>query len=538
MTDTTTPDERAATAALDWLQQQTVEARATLARVQQDVAEAEGALGRTHAAQLLEANEQLVLAAVRAQAQADVRERELNDAARSAERDALTALPNRVLPLDRFERAIARARRHGTRVALLFVDLDHFKQVNDTLGHQAGDLVLQRVAERLASTVRGADTVSRHGGDEFLVLLTDVTQPADAALIGDKMLAALSAPTVIGEHVLRLAASIGVSLYPDDGEDAQTLIGRADTAMYNAKRHGVGGVAFHHESFEPRLPRSTEPASLRSPLAHVEQALAETEQLHAHLQTANEQLLLAALAAQDLQAAAELAQRRQTEVLATVAHELRNPLMPIRTAAALMNRKHKDPAMLPRLQSIIERQVVHLARLVDDLLDVSRVSTGKLRLERQPMDLVAAIAAAIDACRPAMDTRLQSFTLHLPVGALDVHGDPVRLTQVLVNLLDNASKYTPKNGRIGLTVTLANAEIRISVTDTGIGITAAALPHVFEPFVQDPHAVGFSGVGLGIGLTVVRELVEAHGGRVVAHSDGAGLGSEFVVTLPLERPQA
>jgi signal transduction histidine kinase len=152
------------------------------------------------------------------------------------------------------------------------------------------------------------------------------------------------------------------------------------------------------------------------------------------------------------------------------------------------------------------------------------------------MDLVATIAAAAEACQPVMDARLQRFGLHLPEDALDVHGDPVRLTQVLVNLLDNASKYTPKGGRIELTVTVYGPEIKLRVTDTGIGITAAALPHVFEPFVQGTHAVDFSAVGLGIGLTVVRELVEAHGGRVVAHSDGPGLGSEFVVTLPLERP--
>ena len=146
------------------------------------------------------------------------------------------------------------------------------------------------------------------------------------------------------------------------------------------------------------------------------------------------------------------------------------------------------------------------------------------------------IDEAVDACRPAMDTRLQNFAVQVPSCALEVDGDPVRLAQILSNLLDNASKYTPDGGEIRLSVAVVDDAIVMTVSDTGIGITAEALPHVFEPFVQDTHAIGFNGVGLGIGLTVVRELVEAHGGKVVANSPGNGLGSQFVVTLPLIGP--
>jgi signal transduction histidine kinase len=143
------------------------------------------------------------------------------------------------------------------------------------------------------------------------------------------------------------------------------------------------------------------------------------------------------------------------------------------------------------------------------------------------------IDEAVRSCRPAMDARLQHFGVFVPSCALDVDGDPVRLTQVLCNLLGNASKYTQVGGEIGLSVTAAKDVIVMTVSDNGIGITAEALPRVFEPFVQDKHAIGFSGSGLGIGLTVVRELVEAHGGSVVASSAGSGFGSQFVVTLPL-----
>lgn len=256
---------------------------------------------------------------------------------------------------------------------------------------------------------------------------------------------------------------------------------------------------------------------------------------HAQQQEANEHLIRAALGAQESQATAEDAQRQQAEFLAVMAHELRNPLAPISNAAALLGMLPAEE-LLPRLQAVIERQVAHISRLVEDLLDVSRASTGKLRLERRRVDLIDIIDEAVDGGRPARKTRGQQLELHKPASALEVYGDPIRLTQILSNLLDNASKYTPVGGEIGLSVvTVADDTIAITVSDNGIGITAEALPRVFEPFVQAPHAIDFNGVGLGIGLTVVRELVEAHGGTVSVTSAGSGLGSQFVVTLPLDK---
>src|SRR5690606_33342110 len=150
-----------------------------------------------------------------------------------------------------------------------------------------------------------------------------------------------------------------------------------------------------------------------------------------------------------------------------------------------------DPA---RMQAIIEREVTHMARVVGDLLDISRANTGKLRLERRKVDLAEVVDAAIDACRPAMDLRLQRFSVHMPAHAASVDGDPMRLVQVLGNLLDNASKYTPEAGRIELAVALLDDTVAISVSDSGIGMSAQALEEVFEPFVQDGHAIGFNGV--------------------------------------------
>ena len=519
------------------LRQQAEQAREALNRLHRDMIEAENLLDSHQSAKLIEANERLVLAALRARSEAEAAARALDELSRSAEFDALTALPNRARLFDRFAGAIAFAKRHGTRMALLFLDLNNFKQINDALGHAVGDEVLKLAAHRLASLIRDEDTVSRYGGDEFLILLTEISQPSDAILVADKLIAALGAPCRVGEHVFRLSASIGICIYPDDGDDAHTLIERADAAMYRAKRQGFGSFIFHgEEPAEVRGLQSPTLASLQRPFTHFEQASTEYERQHSQLREANGELVLAALDAQELQAAAERAQRQQKEFLAVVAHELRNPLTPIRIAAEMLGLVR--PEEIPRYQAIIENEVEHMVRLVSDLLDVSRVSTGKLLIERQLVDLASIIDEAVAACRPAMDTRLQHFSVQVPMRAIKLDADPIRLAQILRNLLDNASKYTPNGGEIGLSVAVIDEAVVMSVSDSGIGITAEVLPKVFEPFVQDKHAIGFNGVGLGIGLTVVRELVDAHGGHVMASSAGTGLGSQFVVTLPLAEGEA
>ena len=250
------------------------------------------------------------------------------------------------------------------------------------------------------------------------------------------------------------------------------------------------------------------------------------------LREANEQLVIAALSAQELEADAEQSHNQQITFLAMAAHELRNPLLPLRLAAQMITRARTDDQMV-KLQETINSQVSHMARLIGDLLDGSRVSTGKFRLDRSSIDLCPILELAIETCLPAMDARHHRFTRNVPDSPMMVHGDAVRLVQVMGNLLENSAKYTPENGEIAMDVEVLSDTVTITVSDNGIGITEQALPHVFDLFVQDMHATVHHQGGLGIGLAVVRELVQAHGGTVVAMSPGKGLGSRFVVTLPL-----
>jgi signal transduction histidine kinase len=218
-----------------------------------------------------------------------------------------------------------------------------------------------------------------------------------------------------------------------------------------------------------------------------------------------------------------------------VAHELRNPLMPLRLATHMLSRARTDEAGHNKLQATISGQVAQITRLINDLLDGSRISTGKLRLERTVVDLSDIIDLAVETSRPAMEERHHRFSTVMPSGAIKVLGDPARLSQVLGNLLGNACKYTPEGGKITLQAAVTGDAVSITVADDGIGITTEALPHVFDLFVQDARAAKLSPGGLGIGLAVVRELVNAHEGQVVAHSAGPDRGSRFVVTLPLAR---
>lgn len=248
---------------------------------------------------------------------------------------------------------------------------------------------------------------------------------------------------------------------------------------------------------------------------------------------ANEQLVLATLAARVLEGQAQEAHRRQVAFLAMVAHELRSPLMPLQMAGQLLDRVRLDERLLLKLQATIVTQVAQMSRLIGDLVDGSRVTTGKFSLERCAVEMGGIFDTAIGTCRAEMDARHQQFHSAVLPGPCLVHGDPVRLVQVFANLLDNASKYTPEGGSIAMEAAVLPEMLRVTIRDSGIGITAEMLPRVFELFVQDAQAAAVNRSGLGIGLAVVRELVEAHGGTVAATSGGAGQGSSFVVSLPL-----
>jgi diguanylate cyclase (GGDEF)-like protein len=508
--------------------------RALLARLTQDAVRAGRRLDQSQAPGLVDVNEQLVLAALTSQADAEAAAQALQDAVQSAELDALTQLANRTTLRHRFGQALANAQRHGAWLALLFLDLDNFKQINDAYGHAFGDRVLRLVADRLVSAVRGVDTVSRHGGDEFLVLLAELNQPGDAWTVAETLIEALAAPAELDGHVVGLTASIGIAIYPDDGDDFDSLVARADAAMYEAKRQRAGGVAFYGKAPGDGPGLDAQPgAAMHQPARKDAGAVADPEHRLVDLREANEHLVLAALTARELQTAAERAQQRHTAFLAAVADELRNPMAPIRIAAAMLGGLPTDEPLLPRVQDIVEQQLTQMSRLLGELVDASNVDTGGLGPERRPVDMGHVIDAAVAACRPAMDERGQRFEWHRPPGAIEMQGDAARLQQIVSNLLDNASKHTYDGGRISLSAVVTADSMALTVSDDGIGITPQMLPYVFEPFVQDTRTLGFHGVGLGIGLTVVRALAQAHGGDLVAHSAGAGRGSQFVVTLPL-----
>lgn len=234
------------------------------------------------------------------------------------------------------------------------------------------------------------------------------------------------------------------------------------------------------------------------------------------------------------EAAALEADRRKDDFLAVLAHELRSPLGPIRNAADVLCTEIPPGSRLDRARGILGRQVAHMARLIDDLLDVSRIARDKIELRRTWIDFRALVTEVVGDVRLLVDQKAQSLTVSLPEAPLVVDGDPARLRQVIANLLGNAAKFTPSRGRIELRVTADAGEVTLMVRDSGPGIGADVLPHIFEPFVQGESDRRHG--GLGIGLTLVRRLVDMHGGRVEAFSPGHGRGSEFLVTLPLVPP--
>src|SRR5262249_11277947 len=218
--------------------------------------------------------------------------------------------------------------------------------------------------------------------------------------------------------------------------------------------------------------------------------------------------------------------------LATLAHELRNPLAPIRNAIQIITKRGDDPAIVAQSCEVLERQVRQIVRLMDDLLEVSRIGQGKISLQKAQVDLAEVVATAVETTRSLIAACRHKLTISLPESPLLIEADAARLAQVLSNLLNNAAKYTDDGGRIELIAERVNGELTLRVRDNGIGIAPEKLPQVFEMFAQVESAQERSHGGLGIGLTLARRLVEMHGGKIEAHSAGMGKGTEFLVRLP------
>jgi PAS domain S-box-containing protein len=225
--------------------------------------------------------------------------------------------------------------------------------------------------------------------------------------------------------------------------------------------------------------------------------------------------------------------RRKDEFLALLAHELRNPLAPLRTGIELMRAAREQPEIVEQVRTMMARQLAHMVRLIDDLLDVSRISRGKVTLRKEKVRLQDVVQQAAEASMPAIEEAGQELAIRMPAETIAVEADPTRLLQVFCNLLDNAAKFSPRGGHIWLTVERPGDEVEVSVRDDGVGIPHGMLAEVFSMFTQVGQPLQRTTGGLGLGLSLVKEMVEMHGGGVEAHSDGPGLGSEFVVRLPV-----
>jgi signal transduction histidine kinase len=226
------------------------------------------------------------------------------------------------------------------------------------------------------------------------------------------------------------------------------------------------------------------------------------------------------------------ASRRKSEFLATLAHELRNPLAPILNGLEVLKVTEGKGEIATRAREMMERQLRQMVRLIDDLLDVSRVSRGKIDLRRERVDVAQAVHSAVEISRPLIERARHELTVDLPDAPVFVFADVTRLAQVFANLLNNAAKYTKHGGRIGLAVTPSASEVAIVVRDNGIGIQPHLLPKLFDIFMQVDHSLEKTHGGLGIGLSIAKQLIELHGGRIDAASDGLGQGSRFSVYLP------
>jgi len=404
-------------------------------------------------------------------------------------------MPNRPLPPDAPE-----------RVNILLVD----DQPGKLLTYET---MLAELGENLVKVSSGEQALQQLLKVEFAVILLDVCMP---------QIDGFELATLIRQHPrCRHTAIIFISAVQMSDQDRQ-------------RGYALGAVDYLSVPVVPELLRARvtvfvdlyrKTFALHRLNEQLEQRVAErTAELERDL--AERKRLEQALVAAD---------RRKDEFLAVLAHELRNPLAPVRTAVDTMWLRPIEDATVLQCRDVIGRQVEHLTRLVDDLMDVSRITRGNIRLERKPVEIADIVRRAVETHQPLLVSRHHQLVVELPPEPLVVEGDVTRLAEAVGNLLNNAAKYTEEKGRITLRVTASasSRDVRISIKDTGLGIPPEMLPSVFEMFTQIDHTLHRSQGGLGIGLALVRELVEMHGGRVEGFSDGLGKGSEFVLTLPL-----
>jgi signal transduction histidine kinase/ActR/RegA family two-component response regulator len=342
-------------------------------------------------------------------------------------------------------------------------------------------------------------------------------------------------PTFDGEAVVR-SDDIGcdprfAARGPGSGMPPGHLAVRSYLAVPVVSRAGgvLGGLFFGHPEpgmFTERTERIVAGVAAQAAIAMDNARLYEVAQKSAQERDA----LLQSERAARVQA--ERLSHTKDEFLAMLAHELRNPLAPISSSASLLSMQFKDEPRIRQTSTIISRQVRHMSRLIDDLLDVSRVTRGLVKLKLGVVDFRDIVSGALDQARPLVDEKGHDVQLVLPPGPVYVRGDQTRLVQSVTNILNNAAKYTQKGGRITLALDVDSERMRLTVSDNGSGMPAELLPNVFDLFTQGARTLARSQGGLGLGLTLVKRLVELHEGEVSAHSEGVGMGSSFTLTLP------
>ncbi|MCE9608149.1 MAG: response regulator [Planctomycetia bacterium] len=406
----------------------------------------------------------------------------------------------------------------GERINILIVD-------DEPINLTVLETVLDDPGYRLVRAESADQALMALIGEEFALIILDINMPVMSGFELANMIK--QRKKTAGEPIIFLTAYFS--------EDQHVLEG-----------YGTGAVDYLHKPINATILRSKVAVFAELYRKTRECALANESLLSevAERRRAQEQLLLlnneleervaqrtSALVRAD--AALRDADRQKDEFLATLAHELRNPLAPIRNAVQILLLKGQDVPDLQWAGDVIERQVSQMTRLVDDLLDVSRITTGKLELRTEIVELAKVVQAAVETSRPLIDQDGHRLTISLPAQPLLVNADVIRLAEVFANLLNNAAKYTERGGDIELSVEQQERFAVVRVKDTGIGIPNDMLPRVFNLFTQVDRHLHRSQGGLGIGLTLVKRLVEMHAGTVEARSDGANRGSEFIVRLPL-----
>jgi signal transduction histidine kinase len=405
------------------------------------------------------------------------------------------------------------------------------------------ETILSELGQNLVRAGSGIEALEKLMKDEFAVVLLDVSMPDmdgfEAATLIHQHPRFERTPIIFvtGVHVSELDRLKGYK------------VGAVDYVSIPVVPEILRGkVAVLIELFTKRR----ELQELNRNLAQANQRLAEAnttlqaektrelETLNRVLQRANQELEAANRLLQTeiaerarIELALKEADRHKDEFLAMLAHELRNPLAPIHNAVQLMHRQSFTDPQLAWSRDVIGRQLGHLTRLVDDLLDVSRITRGKINLNKEVIELETLMTRTVETVQPLIDERGHTLTVDVPKGMVAVLGDPTRLVQAIGNVLSNAAKYTERGGRIALVAVESDTELVIRVRDNGIGIPADLIPMIFNLFTQLDRTSGAAQSGLGIGLALVQRLVEMHGGSVTARSDGLGHGSEFVIHLPL-----